>query len=174
VVVDLGAETGGNCELTRPGETVDAGRRDVLGPLNVPSTVPYHASQMFGRNVLTFVQHVAKDGRLASTSTTRSPARWPSSTTGGCASLTARRAAPAPLPPRPPMAESLIASVVVFVLATFLGVELIGRVPPDAAHAADVGRQRGQRHHRGRRAHRRRRRLGWISTGSASSPSSAR
>jgi NAD(P) transhydrogenase subunit alpha len=65
VIVDLAAETGGNCELTRPGETVEVGGVTVLGPLNVPSTVPYHASQMFGRNVLTFVQHVAKEGALA-------------------------------------------------------------------------------------------------------------
>jgi NAD(P) transhydrogenase subunit alpha len=65
VVVDLAAETGGNCELTRPGEAVEVGGVTVLGPLNVPSTVPYHASQMFGRNVLTFVQHVSKEGALA-------------------------------------------------------------------------------------------------------------
>ena len=65
VVVDLAAETGGNCERTRPGETVDAGGVLVLGPLNLPSTLPYHASQMLGRNVLTFVQHVSKDGALA-------------------------------------------------------------------------------------------------------------
>ena len=65
VVVDLAAETGGNCECTRPGEAVDVGGVRVLGPLNVPSTVPYHASQMLGRNVLTFAQHVAKEGALA-------------------------------------------------------------------------------------------------------------
>lgn len=65
VVVDLAAETGGNCALTRPGETVDANGVLVLGPLNVPSTVPYHASQMLGRNVLTFVQHVSQEGALA-------------------------------------------------------------------------------------------------------------
>jgi NAD(P) transhydrogenase subunit alpha len=65
VVVDLAAETGGNCELTRPGEVVEANGVAVLGPLNVPSTLPYHASQMLGRNVLTFVQHVTKEGALA-------------------------------------------------------------------------------------------------------------
>jgi NAD(P) transhydrogenase subunit alpha len=64
VVVDLAAETGGNCELTRPGEVLDVGGVTLLGPLNVPSTLPYHASQMFGRNVLTFVQHVTKEGAL--------------------------------------------------------------------------------------------------------------
>ena len=65
VVVDLAAETGGNCAVTRPGETVDVGGVLVLGPLNVPSTLPYHASMMLGRNVLTFAQHVARDGALA-------------------------------------------------------------------------------------------------------------
>jgi NAD(P) transhydrogenase subunit alpha len=65
VVVDLAAEAGGNCELTRPGETVVEAGVTVLGPLNLPSTVPFHASQMYGRNVTTLLQHLARDGRLA-------------------------------------------------------------------------------------------------------------
>ena len=64
VIVDLAAETGGNCELTRPGETVDVGGVHIVGPLNVPSTVPYHASQMFSRNVVTLLRHVVPDGKL--------------------------------------------------------------------------------------------------------------
>jgi NAD(P) transhydrogenase subunit alpha len=64
VVVDLAAETGGNCELTRPGETVVEGGVTVIGPLDLPSTVPFHASQMYGRNVTTLVQHLTKDGKL--------------------------------------------------------------------------------------------------------------
>ena len=64
VVVDLAAETGGNCELTRAGETVVERGVTVLGPVDLPSSVPFHASQMYGRNVLTLVQHLAKDGRL--------------------------------------------------------------------------------------------------------------
>ncbi len=64
VVVDLAAETGGNCELTRPGETVVEGGVTILGPLDLPSTVPFHASQMYGRNVTTLVQHLARDGAL--------------------------------------------------------------------------------------------------------------
>lgn len=59
VVVDLAAETGGNCEATRAGETVVAHGVIVMGPLNLPATVPLHASQMFGRNVLTLLQHLA-------------------------------------------------------------------------------------------------------------------
>jgi len=65
VVVDLAAETGGNCELTRAGETVHAHGVTIMGPVNLASTVPFHASQMFGRNVLTLLQHlIGKDGTL--------------------------------------------------------------------------------------------------------------
>lgn len=58
VLVDLAAERGGNCELTKPGETVVSGGVTILGPDNLPSEVPYHASQMFGKNVITFLQHL--------------------------------------------------------------------------------------------------------------------
>jgi NAD(P) transhydrogenase subunit alpha len=65
VIVDVAAETGGNCELTRPGETVEAHGVTILGPLNLPSTVPAHASAMFSRNVLTLLQHLStKEGAL--------------------------------------------------------------------------------------------------------------
>ena len=64
VIVDLAAEAGGNCELTRPGETVEVGGVRVLGPLNVPSMLPFHASQMFSKNVVTLLQHLIKDGVL--------------------------------------------------------------------------------------------------------------
>ncbi len=64
VIVDLAAERGGNCELTRPGETVIAGGVTILGPLNLPSEVPYHASQMYARNVAAFLKHLVKDGGL--------------------------------------------------------------------------------------------------------------
>jgi NAD(P) transhydrogenase subunit alpha len=64
VIVDLAAETGGNCTLTRPGETVLVGEVSVMGPVNVPSTVPVHASQMFSRNVLTLLQHLIREGEL--------------------------------------------------------------------------------------------------------------
>ena len=64
VIVDLAAETGGNCELTRPGETVDADGVLVIGPQNLASSLPLHASQMFSRNVLTLLQHLIKDGAL--------------------------------------------------------------------------------------------------------------
>ncbi|UCC45892.1 MAG: Re/Si-specific NAD(P)(+) transhydrogenase subunit alpha [Candidatus Zixiibacteriota bacterium] len=64
VIIDLAAERGGNCELTRPDEKVDKAGVTVLGPTNVPSTVPFHASQMYSRNLLTFMKHLVKDGRL--------------------------------------------------------------------------------------------------------------
>jgi NAD(P) transhydrogenase subunit alpha len=65
VIVDLAAETGGNCELTRAGEAVVSDNGvTVLGPLNIASSVPFHASQMLSRNVLTLLQHLTKDGAL--------------------------------------------------------------------------------------------------------------
>jgi NAD(P) transhydrogenase subunit alpha len=65
VIVDVSAETGGNCELTRPGENVEAHGVTVMGPLNLPSSMPAHASAMLGRNVLTLLQHLAgPDGAL--------------------------------------------------------------------------------------------------------------
>ncbi|GHA89666.1 NAD(P) transhydrogenase subunit alpha [Cognatilysobacter bugurensis] len=65
VVVDLAAETGGNCELTRPGETVEIDGVIVAGPLNLASQGAVHASEMFARNVLNFVSLLVADGRIA-------------------------------------------------------------------------------------------------------------
>jgi NAD(P) transhydrogenase subunit alpha len=65
VVVDLAAERGGNCAATKPGETVVLNGVTVMGPLNIPSTVPFHASQLYGRNVASFLAHLAKDGALS-------------------------------------------------------------------------------------------------------------
>jgi H+-translocating NAD(P) transhydrogenase subunit alpha len=64
VIVDVAAEQGGNCELTRPGETVTRGAVTILGPLNIPSTVPQHASQMHGRNVASFLGLLVAGGEL--------------------------------------------------------------------------------------------------------------
>jgi NAD(P) transhydrogenase subunit alpha len=64
VVVDLAADQGGNCALTRPGETVDHGGVKVLAPLNVPSSVPLHASQMLAKNFQNFLLHLLKKGEL--------------------------------------------------------------------------------------------------------------
>jgi len=64
VVVDLAAERGGNCELTVPGERVDHNGITILGPLNIPADVPFHASQMYSKNVTTFLLHLVKEGEL--------------------------------------------------------------------------------------------------------------
>src|SRR5690606_19733663 len=64
VIVDLAAESGGNCELSRPGERIVAGGVVILAPLNLPATVPLHASQMYSRNLATLVAHLTRDGAL--------------------------------------------------------------------------------------------------------------
>jgi len=64
VIVDMAAERGGNCELTRPQETIVEHGVTIIGPVNLASTVPYHASQMYARNLTTFLLHLVKDGRL--------------------------------------------------------------------------------------------------------------
>jgi NAD(P) transhydrogenase subunit alpha len=63
VVVDLAAERGGNCELTRPDEIVVHNGVSIIGPSNPPALVPYHASQMYSKNIITFLLHLlGKDG----------------------------------------------------------------------------------------------------------------
>jgi NAD(P) transhydrogenase subunit alpha len=63
VIVDVAAETGGNCALTQAGTTMTAPNGVIIaGPLNLPATTPLHASQMFSRNVFTLLQHLIKDG----------------------------------------------------------------------------------------------------------------
>ncbi len=64
VVVDLAAETGGNCEATRPGETVEVGGVIVDGPLNLASQGAVHASEMYARNLYNFVALFVKDGAI--------------------------------------------------------------------------------------------------------------
>jgi NAD(P) transhydrogenase subunit alpha len=64
VVVDLAAEQGGNCELTEAGKVVVAHGVSVVGAVNLPATVPQHASQMYAKNVATFLQHLVKEGAV--------------------------------------------------------------------------------------------------------------
>jgi NAD(P) transhydrogenase subunit alpha len=64
VIVDLAAETGGNCELTKPGEVVDANGVTIIGLLNLPSTMATHASQLYARNVTALLEHLAPGGEL--------------------------------------------------------------------------------------------------------------
>lgn len=62
VIVDLGADGGGNCELSRPGETVVVGGVTIMAPLNLPASMPLHASLLFSRNLTAFLQAFTKDG----------------------------------------------------------------------------------------------------------------
>jgi NAD(P) transhydrogenase subunit alpha len=64
VIVDLAAERGGNCALTKPDEVVVWKGVTILGPTNLASTAPYHASQMYARNISAFLLHLVKDGRI--------------------------------------------------------------------------------------------------------------
>jgi proton-translocating NAD(P)+ transhydrogenase subunit alpha len=64
VIVDLAAERGGNCELTKPGHTIVMHGVTIHGPENLSSTVPFHASQMYAKNVATFLLHLVKKGEI--------------------------------------------------------------------------------------------------------------
>jgi H+-translocating NAD(P) transhydrogenase subunit alpha len=64
VIVDLAAERGGNCELTKPGEKITAHGVTIIGYFNFASTVPHHASQMYARNIAAFLNLIVKDGKL--------------------------------------------------------------------------------------------------------------
>ena len=64
VVVDLAAERGGNCAATKPDETVVERGVTILGPTNIPAGVPYHASQMYARNLVNLLRHLVREGKL--------------------------------------------------------------------------------------------------------------
>jgi proton-translocating NAD(P)+ transhydrogenase subunit alpha len=65
IIVDVAAERGGNCELTVPGRDIVESGVTVMGPVNLPSAIPYHASQMYARNIGTFLHALLKDGALS-------------------------------------------------------------------------------------------------------------
>jgi NAD(P) transhydrogenase subunit alpha len=65
VIVDLAAERGGNCELTKPGETVDVGGVRIVGPVNLPGTVPVNASSLYAKNLLNFLDPLIEKGGAA-------------------------------------------------------------------------------------------------------------
>ncbi len=64
VIVDLASERGGNCELTRTGETIQEHGISIIGAINLASSVPYHASQMYSRNITAFLLYLVKEGKL--------------------------------------------------------------------------------------------------------------
>ena len=59
--MDLAAESGGNCELTEPGETVKHSQVTIVGPVNLPSTMPIHASQLYSRNMYNLIGHITEE-----------------------------------------------------------------------------------------------------------------
>ena len=61
IIMDLAADGGGNCELSSPGQTVHVNGVTILAPLNIPATMPFHASVLFSRNLTAFVQAFTKD-----------------------------------------------------------------------------------------------------------------
>ncbi len=63
VIVDLAAEQGGNCELTEAGTIADVNGVKIVGPLNIPSKLAYHASQLFSKNMLSLLNHLLEDGK---------------------------------------------------------------------------------------------------------------
>ncbi len=65
VIVDLAADSGGNCELTEPGSVIERGGVTLVGTTNLPSTMPYHASMLYSRNVQALLLHLAPEGTLA-------------------------------------------------------------------------------------------------------------
>jgi H+-translocating NAD(P) transhydrogenase subunit alpha len=65
VIVDIAAEQGGNCELTQAGETVVHGGVKIVGPLNLPASLPYHASEMYARNLFNLLKPALANGELA-------------------------------------------------------------------------------------------------------------
>src|SRR5277367_1680251 len=65
VIIDIAAEQGGNCELTKPGETVVHGGVKILGPVNLAATLPYHASEMYSRNLFNLLKPALVKGELA-------------------------------------------------------------------------------------------------------------
>ena len=112
VIVDLAAETGGNCELTRPGETVVAEGVTIVGLLNLPSEMPSDASQLYARNVKALLQHLAPEGELA--------LDWDDEITAG-ACVTRKEARR--------VNQSFLIELTILILAIFVGIEVISKVP---------------------------------------------
>jgi NAD(P) transhydrogenase subunit alpha len=65
VIIDLAAEGGGNCELTQAGQTVEAHGVTLVGPVNLASSIPYHASQMYARNLTAFLENLIQEGEIS-------------------------------------------------------------------------------------------------------------
>ena len=114
VIVDLAAEAGGNCELTEPGEEVVREGVTIVGLTNLPSTMPFHASQLYARNVVALLQHLAPEGELALDFDDEI-------TAGACVT---RQEGGARMSTR-----AVLFELTILVLAIFLGFEVISKVP---------------------------------------------
>ena len=154
VIVDLAAERGGNCELTKPDETVVENGVTILGPTNLPSEVPNHASQMYAKNLTNFVALISRDGKLHLNLEDQVVRETLAAHRGEVVNPRLREllnlpplATPQPgSPPVDHLAEdsrqhclspisiiamnNLEAKLFVFLLSTFLGLEVIRRVSP--------------------------------------------
>ncbi len=113
VIVDLAAETGGNCELTVPGEVVEHDGVTIVGTTNLPSLMAFHASQLYSRNVAALLQHLAPNGELA--------LDWEDEITAGACVTGPGENDVTDLP--------LVVELTILVLAAFLGFEVIAKVP---------------------------------------------
>ena len=134
VIVDLASERGGNCELTRVGEKIVAHGVTIIGWFNLASTVPYHASQMYARNISAFLVHLVKDGQLQinpDDEITRDTLVTLGGEAGECQNsgvlFTARARGHGS---RSAMKIDLLTSLYVFMLAGFIGFEVIRRITP--------------------------------------------
>ena len=114
VIVDLAAETGGNCEVTVPGEIVEHAGVTVIGTRNLPSSMAYHASQLYSRNVAALLLHLAPEGELV--------LDWEDEiTSGACVTRPEGAAAVTDL--------TFVVELTILVLAAFLGFEVVSKVP---------------------------------------------
>ena len=115
VIVDLAAETGGNCELTEPGEIVQRAGVTLVGLKDLPSTMPYHASTLYSRNVQALLLHLAPEGELT--------LDWSDEITSGACVAGKQEVSG--------MSHNtiLVFEVTILVLAIFLGFEVISKVP---------------------------------------------
>ena len=170
VIVDLAGETGGNCELTVPGEVTVVHDVTIVSPLNLPASMPEHASQLYARNIAALLELlVGEDGRAAPRLRRRDRRR---------------RVRHARRRDRPPAGAKASRGGRVLMLVPNLADPRAGRLrrlrghlqgPEHAAHAADVGHERDPRHRRARRHHRarprRRRRRSTRCCSSSRSPS---
>ncbi len=128
VIVDLAAESGGNCELTQAGKTVREHGVTIIGPQNLPARVPFHSSQMYAKNLQSFLALlVDKDGSARQGVHRRDPGRKPS----GPRRRGAPRADTRPPERRETMTDitTLWTAVYIAMLAAFTGYVVISRVP---------------------------------------------